>query len=58
MQPIEHFIIALLPVLMGVLAVKRRLPSLQFIQIQAGNPVVHDGEERDMVRTNRRTMAD
>jgi len=30
----------------------------QLIQIQAGNPVVHDGEERDMVRTNRRTMAD
>ena len=30
MRPIEHFIVALLPVLVGVLAVTRRLPSLQF----------------------------
>ena len=33
MRPIEHFIVALLPVLVGVLAVKRCLPSLQFIGV-------------------------
>ena len=33
MRPIEHFIVALLPVLVGVLTVKRRLPSLQFIGV-------------------------
>jgi membrane-bound metal-dependent hydrolase YbcI (DUF457 family) len=32
-RPIEHFIVALLPVLVGVLAVKRRLPSLQLIGV-------------------------
>ena len=33
MRPIEHFIVALLPVLVVVIAVKRRLPSLQFIGV-------------------------
>ena len=33
MRPIEHFIVALLPVLVVVIAVKRRLPSLQLIGV-------------------------
>jgi hypothetical protein len=28
------------------------------IKIQAGNPAVHGEEERDMVRNNRRSVAD
>ena len=28
------------------------------VKIQAGNPAVHGGEERDTMRNNRRTMAE
>jgi len=32
--------------------------TVTIIKIQAGNPAVHGGEERDTVRNNRRSVAD
>jgi hypothetical protein len=37
---------------------KAVLDNRCLIKIQAGNPAVHGGEERDRVRNNRRTMAE
>ncbi|WP_248910342.1 hypothetical protein [Halocatena marina] len=36
----------------------REIKDEAFIRIQAGNFAVHGGEERDMVRNNRRSVAD